>query len=138
MEARGARLATAREARQLRQLNDDYCARTVEWELINAECQELMHEEEALREDAKTKTERYGTVVARIRFLSELIAVRQAPHARAHKALDATLETGALTLDDPLDDLALDDDGFFSLEQAITNYQQEYAAILSRCKELGT
>lgn len=137
MEKNGERLATAREARALRDLQNISSALTKEWEQLNAECQDLRIEERSLREESKVDTKRYATVIAKIRYLSELIAVRQAPYTRARKALEDALETGTLTLDSPLDTLALSDETFDGLEKLVTHYQQEYVAVLARCEELA-
>jgi hypothetical protein len=152
MEQQGQRLSAAREARQLRQLAAHYRGLDAEWQRITSEYEALLNSEherskgeqpagEQLADEQPSEgqpsTGSNEATLAKLRYLSEYIAVRRTPHTRAHEALEAALQSGTLTLDSPLDELALSDEDFAALEQLVADYQAEYRQVLARCQELG-
>jgi hypothetical protein len=137
MQEAGERLARAREARKLRELKRRNAALEREWERLNSECKALMIEERSLRERGVAEEEEgLGLTRAKIRYLSEIIAVKRAPLEQARTAKDAAWTSASLALDAPLDELALPDEEFFELEQSVTSFQQDYAAAYDRARAL--
>jgi hypothetical protein len=134
MREAGERLARAREARKLREFERRNAALEREWERLNSECNALMIEERSLRTSDACDEERLGLVHARIRYLSEIIAVRRAPLEQARAAKDAAWTSASFASDVPLDELALSDEEFFELERVVTAFQQDYAATYDRCR----
>ncbi|MDR1013366.1 MAG: hypothetical protein LBL86_00030 [Coriobacteriales bacterium] len=138
MQEKGRELRAAREARALRGLRAHLDALEREWERLDSECRRLMAEEHALREDARPDDGALGLVRARIRHVAETVALRRAPLAQAREALAEALAQGSLSLDDPLDALALPDGDFDALERDVTVYQEAYALAYGQCKGVET
>jgi predicted DNA-binding WGR domain protein len=136
MQEAGERLARAREARRFRELERHSAALEREWERLNTECKALMIEERELRASDEGGEERLGLLHAKIRYLSEIIAVKRAPLEQARVAKDAawsSASSASFAPDAPLDELALPDEEFLELEQSVTTFQQEYTAAYERC-----
>jgi hypothetical protein len=136
MQEKGRKLGAAREARALRGLKAHLEALEREWERLDAECRRLMAEEHMLREEAPLDDGGLGLVRARIRPVAEIVALRRAPLAQAREALERALAQGSLSLDDPLDELALPDEDFEALERDVAAYQEAYALAYGQCSAL--
>jgi hypothetical protein len=80
--------------------------------------------------------ENESKALALLRMYSDLYALRLAPQQRAKEALAAALAESPLSLSDPLDELAMDDDSFSALEESVNAYREEYLACYELCKSL--
>jgi predicted nucleic acid-binding Zn-ribbon protein len=141
MQQKGNELGLAREARRLQKLKSNLDILEREWERLNTECKDLMIGERILRQAAEPDEDRLSITQARIRYLAEIIALRRAPLAQAREALvqarEALTQThspGTLSFEDDLDGLALSDEKFDALEQAVTTYQEAYRATYEQCE----
>jgi hypothetical protein len=134
MQLEGDRLSRAREARLLLELRSH--AQVLEREYLNYQniyTTALGAAQEASeRNDAASQARERGIA----RSYAEIIATRVAPLKRAHQAFEDAWESSALSRNDPLEELALDDAAFAALEQRVASYRQDYQETYSRCQEL--
>jgi hypothetical protein len=134
MQLEGERLSRAREARHLLELRNH--AQVLEQEYLNYQGIYTTAlgaaQEAAERGDAAAQARERGIA----RSYAEIIATRVAPLQRAHQTLENAWESSALSRNDSLEELALDDAAFAALEQRIASYQQDYQETYSRCQEL--
>jgi hypothetical protein len=133
MTEKGDTLTKAKDARLLLRLQAELAAVEVEWwQLQEAVATAQAAYQEALGEG----DERAQSHLATIRYWEEIVAVRRAPYRRAKTALDEALAASALTLDDSLTSIALDDEEFCELEAEVDGFKQDYAATLEACRQI--
>ena len=134
IQAEDARLLVAREARSLREAQRR--AHELERELDGYD--QLV--KSSLR-DAKCASdagdgEAEGYHLGVLRMNKELHYTRLASLQRAQDALRDALKTGTLSLDDPLEELALADEEYEALELRIRSFRDDYLATYERCQAL--
>ena len=134
MEQHGRTLARARTARGLLTLQQQVQALEKEFDRLGAT---LAAATAAAEQAAAAKDEAaHGRELATVRMTAEMLALKRAPLERARRELQQAVADSGLSLDDPLDEIAMSDEQFETLAAELSSFQDTLQQTHKLCTEL--
>jgi uncharacterized protein YecE (DUF72 family) len=127
-----ARLSCAREARRLREAQKRATLLTAELEGYERTIDTALRDGKAAADRGDTKEE--GRNLGLVRMTKEMHYTRLATQQRAQDELRKLLRQGTLTLEDALDDYALSDEEYETLEARVRDFREEYQRLYALCR----
>lgn len=143
MQEKDAQLITARQAREVKE-------KAALVEKIDAEITHYQEVQARAKQDIKRATEKEQSdnpeelaqaekskleAAALLRMYADLYSYRLSSLERAQTQLQQLLKESALSLDDALNDLALNDEQFQALDTEVRTFQAEYLSVYEECKK---
>lgn len=137
MQEKDAVLSKAKDARELSNvahLVDNLKAELDRYEEIKRQAKQDIRKAAESRENTHLAQGSDSETLALLHMYTDLSSSRLSSLQKAELNLKNILEQGTLTLDTPLEELALKDEAFFSLQEEVRTYQAEYLAVYEECK----